>query len=75
MNDVKKLLAMIGKENIDENSTNLLGSGILDSLDVMSLVEAIEQKYGKALDTKYIEIENFQSLEAIRKMIKMAFGE
>lgn len=75
MNDVKKLLAMIGKENIDENSTNLLGSGILDSLDVMSLVEAIEQKYGKALDAKYIEIENFQSLEAIRKMIKMAFGE
>ena len=75
MNDVKKLLAMIGKENIDENSTNLLGSGILDSLDVMSLVEAIEQKYDKTLDTKYIEIENFQSLEAIRKMIKMAFGE
>ena len=41
MNEAKKLLTEISKGDIGENEQNLLTGGIIDSLDVMELVELI----------------------------------
>jgi acyl carrier protein len=44
---------------------DLLGSGLLDSLGVMSLVFFIEQELGLDIPAEDVTIENFQTLETI----------
>jgi acyl carrier protein len=44
---------------------DLLGSGLLDSLSVMSLVYHIEQEFGISIPAEDVLIENFGSLSAI----------
>ncbi len=73
MKEVIELLEIIGRSNINLESKSLISSGELDSLDIMALVEAIEEKYGKSLDFDFIEKENFESVEAMANMLKMAF--
>ena len=55
MNTAIELLKIIGKDNIDINSKSLISSGELDSLDIMALVDAIEEKFNKSLDADFIE--------------------
>ena len=55
MNTAIELLKTIGKDNIDINSKSLISSGELDSLDIMALVDAIEEKFNKSLDADFIE--------------------
>lgn len=75
MNTTIELLKTIGKDNIDINSKSLISSGELDSLDIMALVDAIEEKFNKSLDVDFIEKENFESIEAIENMLNKAFGK
>ncbi len=44
---------------------DLLGSGLLDSLSVMSLVHFIEQEFDIAVPAEDVTIEHFVSLAAI----------
>lgn len=44
---------------------DLLGSGLLDSLSVMSLVHFIEQEAGVDIPAEDVTIDNFVSLDAI----------
>ena len=44
---------------------DLLGSGLLDSLSVMSLVHFIEQEFRVAIPAEDVTIDNFVSLAAI----------
>ena len=48
MNTAIELLKTIGKDDIDINSKSLISSGELDSLDIMALVDAIEEKFNKS---------------------------
>ncbi|ANE34755.1 hypothetical protein CHL_1443 [Campylobacter hyointestinalis subsp. lawsonii CCUG 27631] len=73
MNTAIELLKTIGKDNIDINSKSLISSGLLDSLDIMALVDAIEEKFNKSLDADFIEKNNFESIEAIENMLNKAF--
>lgn len=75
MNTAIELLKTIGKDDIDINSKSLISSGALDSLDIMALVDAIEEKFNKSLDADFIEKNNFESVEAIENMLNKAFGE
>lgn len=72
MKKIKELFKAIGKGDISENQDNLLSSGVIDSLDIMSLINEIEQKYG-LLDVKFIEAENFESFASLKAMIDKAF--
>lgn len=75
MNEIKEIFKSIGLEDIDENATDLVSDGILDSMDIMAIATAIKKKYQKKLDPSYLEIENFQSFVAIENMIKKAFSD
>lgn len=44
---------------------DLLGSGLIDSLGIMSLVFFIEQEAGLDIPPEDVTIENFQTLETI----------
>jgi len=54
------------------NDENLLLSGLLDSLGVMSLVAFVEQHYGFAVPFDDVVIENFASLDAMASYIGAA---
>ena len=73
MQEIKQFFINIGKGNIDENATNLVSGGLIDSLDIMRLINEIEKFYKQALDFDYIREENFESFESIEKMLKKAF--
>ncbi|HEB9334275.1 TPA: acyl carrier protein [Campylobacter coli] len=73
MIEIKKLFENIGRSDIDENMQNLVQNGIIDSLDVLNLVNEIEKYYEKELDSDFIEVNNFENFESIEKMIKKAF--
>lgn len=73
MIEVKKLFESIGRSDIDENTQNLVQDGIIDSLDILNLINEIEKFYEKELDSDFIEVSNFENFESIEKMIKKAF--
>ncbi|HEB7537117.1 TPA: acyl carrier protein [Campylobacter coli] len=73
MIEVKKLFENIGRNDIDENMQNLIEDGIIDSLDILNLVNEIEKCYEKELDFDFMEASNFENFESIREMIKKAF--
>ena len=67
-----EILAEQGKSAAPNDQ--LIGSGILDSLDMLDLVEAIEQHFGIALDQSLINLENFGSLTQIASLIERIRG-
>ncbi len=73
MTEIKKLFENIGRSDIDENMQNLVKDGIIDSLDILNLINEIEKFYEKELDSDFIEVNNFENFENIEKMIKKAF--
>ncbi|EDO9711546.1 acyl carrier protein [Campylobacter jejuni] len=74
MEEIKEFFKEIGKENIDENSKNLVTNGLIDSLDIMKLVTQIEDFYDQELDMDFIMPENFEDFKTIEAMIKKAFN-
>lgn len=74
MSLVKKLFAKIDRDDIDENKTELVSSGEIDSLDIMELVSLIEKHFKAPLDAKYIEAKHFESMSALENMLKVAYN-
>ncbi|HEF3760202.1 acyl carrier protein [Campylobacter jejuni] len=74
MQEIKQFFINIGKGDIDENEQNLVSNNIIDSLDILNLVNEIENKYKQNLDFDFIEPENFENFKNIKKMIKKAFS-
>ena len=72
MKEITELFAKIERSDITPEMSNLLSGGIIDSLDIMALVAEIEKTYKKPLSAEFIEAENFESFEAIKKMIQRA---
>ena len=68
--DIKEFFGSINRTDIDEKSTDLLASGLIDSMDIISLASAIKNKYGKKMDAKFLKAENFKNFDSITKMIE-----
>ncbi|PCM56049.1 acyl carrier protein, partial [Campylobacter sp. BCW_8712] len=51
MQEIKQFFINIGKGDIDENEQNLVSNDIIDSLDILNLVNEIEKYYDKELDS------------------------
>ncbi|MCV3336729.1 acyl carrier protein [Campylobacter sp. RKI_CA19_01121] len=72
MDIIQECFNNIGRSDINKNSKNLLSDGIIDSMDVISLVSEIEKYYKKSLNSKFIKAEAFENFESIAKMISKA---
>lgn len=59
----------IGREDISENDKELMSSGLLSSIEYLSLISEIENIYG-TIPAKYLDIENFESFDAISKLLE-----
>lgn len=57
--------------NVDyENCETLVDDGLLDSIDIVSIISEIEKEYSVEIDPADIDPFNFQSLAAIREMVE-----
>ena len=51
--------------SIDFDRTDLIESGVLDSINLVTLISLLEEKYGIEITMDYLVPENFESVEAI----------
>ena len=63
---MEKLLVILNKAN------DLVDDGILDSIDIVSIISEIESEYGIEINPDEIDPDNFKSASAILGMIEKA---
>ena len=52
------------------NEKSLITNKVIDSMDIVNIIEAIENKYDISIEFEMINAENFDSIEAMEAMIK-----
>ena len=70
---MKKLISILTALHPDIDfraSHKLVEEGILDSIDIVTLIGEIDEAYGVRVPIEDITPENFASIEAIYKMIE-----
>ena len=74
MEDLLKILNEI-KSNVDyQNEQHLIDDGILDSLDIVSLVSELNDFYKIEIELDDLVPENFNSVNAIMNLINRLKG-
>lgn len=68
-----RLINLIKKSfNIDfdiDQNTPLISTGLIDSLHVAQLLAILEQEYGKAINTRDVGTDNFDTPRQIEKFL------
>lgn len=67
---IRELLYEIRPDVEFDESTNFWEDGLLDSLDLMQFIDAVEQEYDIEIDLEYIKGFRFCSYESIEGIIK-----
>ncbi len=70
---MEKLIELLSEiiEDVDfANCKKLIDEGILDSFDIIQIVNTIDEEYGIEVPAAEIIPENFNSVEAIFEMIQ-----
>lgn len=68
---IVKILTELRPEFDFTEDVNFIEEGMLDSFDLVSLVDSIEQEFGVAIPGMDILPENFCSVDAIENIIKI----
>ena len=66
---LKKIIQEINPEYSAGDGVNLINEGILDSFDIVILVETIEKKYKIKIPGDKIIPENFMTIETLSRLI------
>ena len=74
MNEIYAILKSLRPEFDFTASEDFVEDGFLDSFDIISLVSAIEEKYGVKIDGLDVVPENFCSVDAIAGLIRKSGG-
>ena len=68
---VSAVLVQVNKKaELHLDSTSLVSSGILDSLDIMSLIMDLEREFEIEIDPEDLLSENFESVDAITGLVE-----
>ncbi len=70
MNELMEILNDIDPDIDYETETNLIDGKVLDSFSIVNLVAQISSEFDITISPKYLVPENFNSAEAMWKMIK-----
>jgi len=74
MNDIYEMLKELRPEHDFKASSNFIEDGLLDSFDLISLIDMLEEKYSVTIDGLDIIPENFDCVESIVKLVKKSGG-
>ena len=72
MDKLLEILKRVKPEVNFANSVNLVEEGVLDSIDIVTIISEIEEEYGVEIDPDEIDPDNFQSATAMLEMIRKA---
>lgn len=75
MECIKIILAELRPEFDFDDSVDFIEDGYLDSFDIISLINEIENKFQISVDGMDIVPENFTGYDSIAKLIKKSGGE
>ncbi len=70
MDKLMEILKRIKPETDFTASNDLIDEGILDSLDIVSIISEIEKAYFIEIDPDEIDPDNFQSISSMFAMIE-----
>ena len=70
MNELIELLKSVNDKIDYANEKSLVTGKVLDSIDITSIIVELEDHYDIAITMEYMENENFDSVEAMLKMIE-----
>lgn len=70
MDELLKLLKGIRPDVDFETETELIDDGILDSMDVVSIISEIDDVFGVQIRITELEPENFNSAETIWNLVQ-----
>lgn len=70
--EIKKYIEgeFVVEDGIDLDTVDLLEEEIVDSLGIFTLVSFIEDHFGVAIDPEEINLDNFQTLDTITKLVE-----
>lgn len=74
MSKIYEILSQIHDDVDFQAVSDFLDQGVLDSFDIMTLVELLEDEFSIAIGGKDIVPENFQNVEAIENLVKKYGG-
>lgn len=74
MEAILEMLEEIRPEFDFTESENFIEDGMLDSFDIISLSNMLEEKYGITIDGLDIVPENYSSVQAIASLVKKSGG-
>lgn len=72
--EILGMLKELRPEHDFENSAAFVEDELLDSFDIISLIDMMEEKYGAEIDALDIVPDNFQSLETIERLVRKSGG-
>jgi len=67
---ILEILAEINEDIVDYDGDSLIDDGLLDSFQVVDLVGMLEEEFDIEIDAELVIVENFETKEAIIKLIK-----
>lgn len=70
MEQLKEMLEAKYPDIDFDNETNLVSDGILDSIEVVSIISEIEDMFDVSVTMEYIQPAYFESVEAMWNMIE-----
>lgn len=70
MEELLKLLKEVRADVDFENETELIDDGILDSMDVVSIISSIDDVFGVQIRITELDPENFNSVENLWNLIQ-----
>jgi len=56
--------------DVDVATANLLEEEVIDSLGIFTLVSFIEDKFGVSVDPEEVNLDNFESVDAVTKLVE-----
>lgn len=75
MNELIRILEKVNDYIDWENERNIFTDGLIDSMELLEIITDIEEQFKVKMDMEDISSENFDSIDAIMKLIERKRNE
>ena len=68
-NTIIEVFTGLGKAGVDDSMESIVAAGLLDSLSILELVNALEDRFDIAFEEEDLTLENFDKLATIEQIV------
>ena len=69
-----EVIKRVNEEILKYDGDNIIGEGIVDSFEIISLITEFEEEFNIEIDAEYVVAERLNNAEGIIKTIEMIMG-